>query len=136
MNSTLTTEEINELSAELTALRNGHGQLTIDPIHAGQPIVEVYSYSEGESTYWLQHTHQELPVFSCCVCGQVTLGKPDGPGKAARPFGCRKCGTDHADDLAPHLYDNPAACRSWSANYGGQYDGPCLIAGSDGCECP
>lgn len=137
----LTTSELSELRQlaelrdELQAYRDGRNQLTVDPMHAGQPIVEIYEYAEGESSWWLQETHQDLPIFSCMVCCQVTLGRVSG-GKVVRPNGCTKCGTDHTDDLTPHLYEQKAACRSWSANYGGQYEGACLIAGSDGCECP
>jgi hypothetical protein len=135
MNTSLTDHELAELQADVQAMRDGAGQLTIDPIHAGQPIVEIYSYDAGESTYWLQTTHQGMPIFSCCVCMRVTLGKPGRPGEYTKPVGCAKCGTDYGDDLTPHLYDNRVACRSWSATDGGQYDGPCLIAGSDGCDC-
>lgn len=121
------TDQIAELRAELDMYRQGMNQLTIDPMRAGQPVHETFDWHEGEPRYYLQQTHRGMPIFSCAVCDQVTVGEPTG---------CVKCGTDHGSDLTAHLYETRGACRSWAANYGGQYDGLCLISGSDGCECP
>jgi hypothetical protein len=117
---------------ELQAHRDGIGHLAEDPMHAGQPVHEIYSHEDGESKWWLQVTHQGMPLWSCACCGKLTIGPP---GWGA-PEKCSGCVYGTKDDLAPLLYDVTAKCRSWTASYGGQYDGECLIAGSDGCECP
>ena len=118
---------IAELQAELDAYRAGFNQPTRDPMHAGQPVHETLSYDDAEPSYYLQITHRGMTLWSCGVCQQVTLGEPTG---------CGKCGTDHVDDLSPLLYEEPAGCKSWYPASGPVYDGLCLIAGSDGCECP
>jgi hypothetical protein len=112
--------------AELQAFRDGAGQLAEDPMHAGQPVIETFDWHEGEPSYWLQITHAGVSLWSCQACMKVTIG-------AEEPDACVGCGA--ADMLAPLLYDQRATCRSWSKGHGGQYDGECLIAGSDGCEC-
>lgn len=117
--------------AELDAHRAGIGHLAEDPMHAGQPVHPIYSHADGEDHYWLQITHNGLPLWSCACCAKITLGSADG-GTPARCLGCEH-GT--ADDLGPVLYPIRAACRSWAASYSGQYDGPCLIPGVDGCDC-
>ncbi|MEU4558393.1 hypothetical protein AB0F72_08385 [Actinoplanes sp. NPDC023936] len=117
--------------AELEAHRDGVGHLAEDPMHAGQPVHEIYSHADGESRYWLQVTHQGMPLWSCACCGKLTIGPP-GSGAPERCAGC-EYGT--ADDLGPMLYETQAACRSWTASDGGQYGGACQIAGTDGCQC-
>lgn len=127
MTFTAEPSELDELRAELDAYRDGFNQPTRDPMHAGQPVHESVSYDGAELRWYLQVTHRGLPMWSCAVCQQVTLGEPTG---------CVKCGTDHGDDLGPVWYADDASCRSWFSASGPLYDGPCLIAGSDGCECP
>jgi hypothetical protein len=126
----LTTDEKADLEdrEELQAYRDGLGQLAEDPMHAGQPVHVVYG-EDGEPAYWLQVTHQGHPLWSCQACSKLTVHlRPGTPDK------CVSCGA--VDTLTPLLYETSAACLSWSASYGGQYDGECLIAGTDGCDCP
>jgi hypothetical protein len=123
----ITTDETADLAdlEELQSYRDGFNQPTQDPMRAGQPVHTTYEYNGDEPRYFLQVTHRGMLLWFCPSCLQVTVGEPTG---------CGRCGTD--GDLGPVLYEEQAGCRSWSANYGGQYEGPCLIAGSDGCECP
>lgn len=119
--------ELEDLRIEVQAHADGIGHLAQDPMHAGQ-LVHVYDYSNGEQNYRLQVTHAETPVWQCSECRKLTVS-PD-------PAQCAGCGKDADEVIGPLLYEQDAACRSWSADYGGQYDGPCLIAGWDGCNCP
>lgn len=127
----MTTALTDEDHAELQAYRHGRGQLAADPMHAGQPVHECSNVWD-DAKYYLQVTHQGMPLWSCACCSKLTIGPP---GWGA-PEKCAGCEHGTADDLGPALYESPAACRLWPTNHGGQYDGPCLIAGSDGCECP
>lgn len=126
----LTTDEKAELedAEELQAHRDGIGHLAEDPMHAGQPVHEVYRHEDGESHWWLQVTHADQPLWSCMVCSKLTIAARD-----TTPDTCVGCGA--VATLTPLLYEPTAKCRSWTKSYGGQYDGPCLIAGSNGCEC-
>lgn len=117
----------DEERAELQAWRNGHGQLAQDPMHAGQ-LIHQASNPWDEAQYYLQITHAGLPLWHCAVCSKVTLSSADGA-----PESCVGCNS--VDTLGPMLYPRTVACRSWRDGDGGQYDGPCLIAGSDGCQC-
>ncbi len=123
--------DAREDAHELQAWRDGCGRLAEDAMHAGQPVHEIYSHDAGESKWWLQVTHGGQPLWSCACCAKLTIS-PAGQGA---PEKCAGCEHGTADDLGPLLYPNPAACRSWAEAYGGGYSGPCLIAGSDGCEC-
>lgn len=81
---------------------------------------------------WLLDAPEDTPgrpLWSCAACSKLTLGSG-----TAEPKSCLGCGAE--GDLGPVLSETSAACRSWTKNYGGQYDDPCLIAGSDGCDCP
>jgi hypothetical protein len=124
-----TTDETAELedAAELQAYRDGLGQLAEDPMHAGQPVHEC-SNAWDDAKYFLQVTHQDMPLWGCQVCAKHTLTTT-----RVEPEKCAGCGS--VDSCEPLLYPAAAACRSWTKSYGGEYDGPCLIAGSDGCEC-
>ena len=117
--------------AELEAYRNGYGQLAKDAMHAGQPVHPIYSYEDDETRYWLQITHAYQPLWQCHVCGKGNLGPWDG----AAPARCVGCDHGGADDMTPLLYADTAACWAWTAKDGGQYDGSCLIPGTDGCGC-
>lgn len=128
----LTTDEKADLedAEELQAHRDGIGHLAEDPMHAGQPVHAVYIYADDETKYWLQITHADMPLWNCMCCGKLSISQAG----TARPERCAGCG-EHPDCLTPLIYEGPAACRSWAERDGGGYDGPCLIAGSDGCEC-
>jgi hypothetical protein len=121
--------ELDDLRSEVQAHRDGVGHLAEDPMHAGQPVHVAYRYDDGEPVFHLQRTHQDMPLWFCPADLALTIGAKDG----SEPARCVKCGA--GGDLGPALYEEQAGCRSWSASYGGQYDGPCLITGSDGCEC-
>lgn len=126
-----TPEEINELREELQAHRDGIGHLAEDmPGSCPQPIHETRNETD-EPSYWRQVTHQGMPLWSCQVCSKLTLTT------GAEPAKCAGCGA--VDTCGPLLYPESVVCRSWLNNRRGQLapvDGPCLIAGSDGCECP
>lgn len=109
---------------ELAQYRAGMFQLVYDPPTAGQPVSETRDHTD-EPAYHLQRCHRGTPVWFCCGCLGVSVGTP-----AACP-----CGMD-ADDHGPVLDTVASACRTWIDSYGGGYTGPCLIAGSDGCNCP
>jgi hypothetical protein len=114
----------DEERAELQAHRDGIGHLAEDPMHAGQPVHEEIRYSDGEPVYRLQITHAFTPLWQCCECRKLTIGTV-----GYDPVACVGCGL--VEVLAPLLYPTVVECRRVTGRAG-----PCLIAGSDGCECP
>jgi hypothetical protein len=124
--------ELDDLRGEVQAHRDGIGHLAEDPIHAGQPVHVGYRYTDGEPIYRLQVTHADAPLWQCERCRKLTLGPADGN----LPNRCLGCDEGAEIDLSPLLYPTSVECREVASIGGGRYtDVPCLIAGSDGCEC-
>lgn len=124
----LTTDEKADLedAEELQAHRDGIGHVAIDHLHAGQCVFPMYDQA-AEVRYRLQMSHAETPLWSCDACHKLTVS-PD-------PQRCAGCGADDGH-LEAALYDGWVVCKSRTEHEGGGYDGPCLIAGWDGCDCP
>lgn len=120
--------ELEDLRAEVQAHRDGLFHVALDPMHAGQVVEEHYDSRTGEPIYHLQVTCQGVTVWGCAECQKLTIS-------ATWPQRCWGCGADGNTNCGQETYETPATCRSWSTDRGGQYDGPCLIAGSDGCDC-
>lgn len=114
--------------AELQAWRDGLFQVALDPMHAGQVVEEGHDSRTGEPVYYLQVTHQGITVWDCAECQRYTVSE-------TWPERCAGCGADGSTNLGQLTYEKPATCRAAMAIYADDYDGPCLIAGSDGCEC-
>lgn len=123
----LTTDETAELEdlERLRAWDDGVGRLAYDPPAPGRPIHVVRNYSDDEPTFHQQETAGGLPVWVCADCGKLTVG--------ASPARCVGCGHEETegDEWLSEVLGIALECRSWDNGY----DGPCLIAGSDGCDC-
>lgn len=117
--------ELEDARAEIQAHRDGIGHVAEDPMHAGQPVHVSYGRNDDEPVYHLQITHQDMPMWQCDDCYKLTLGVQDG----GEPDACAGCGAEGV--FAAVMYATPVVCRSRVMR-----QGPCLIAGSDGCECP
>jgi len=113
-----------EEHAELNAYREGACSIAFDPISRGRELHFVNRPAD-ERSYHVQETHRGQPVWHCAVCARYTVG-----GGADDP--CVGCGNRDLN----YVLSAPLACKSWSPDLGGGYPGICLIAGSDGCECP
>lgn len=124
---TFTPDELTD-AERADACRHGSRHVVEDPMHAGQPIHVEYRYLDGEPVYRLQITHRDMLLWYCESCQKVTVGEPDR---------CAGCGIDgdHHIGLSPLLYPTAVRCRSSGPEFGGPYEGACLLAGSDGCEC-
>lgn len=122
--------ELDDLRAEVKAHRDGLFHVALDPMHAGQVVEEHYNPSTGVNVYYLRVTCQGVPVWGCAECQKLTISDEEWPAR------CSGCGADGETNMGQETYEKPATCRSWNADRGGQYDGPCLIAGWDGCDCP
>lgn len=110
-----------DILAELQDYRDGLGQLAYDPPAPGRPVEIVYR-PEDEATYHQQATAAGPSVWCCACCTKLTVGES--------PERCAGCGVD-ADGCLGAVLTEALVCRSW----GTSYDGPCLLAGSHGCEC-
>jgi hypothetical protein len=119
--------ELDDLRAEVQAHRDGIGHLAEDPMHAGQPVHVEYRCSDGEPIYRLQVTHADQPLWQCVRCRKLTLGNPGA---------CVGCGLNAIEAFEPLLYPTLGECRTVASAGATPYEEPCLIAGSDGCDCP
>jgi hypothetical protein len=99
--------ELENLRAEVQAHYDGIGHLAEDPMHAGQPVHEELNWADGEPHYWLQVTHQDMPLWTCAACQKVTLTVKGEPQK------CAGCGA--VESCGPLLYQARVYCRSSTA---------------------
>ncbi len=105
-------------AAELDAYRRGMDQLAWDKPRPGWPLVETRDHND-EPIFHMQHTYSGLLAWCCGTCLRISLG--------ANPAGCHGCADP--DNLSPYTF-GPVTCRTVTP-----YDGPCLLADSDGCHC-